>query len=154
MRKLRAGVVGVVGALLVAALVPPTAAARPHSPKVICITSYRLPRGAYRYKPHHCVFHQRHKFPITGANTVRTKDLHWKHWTQRSAAAKGEVLVSTIGPSPASLKLTRPRTLCGKTVFTRLRVRFRFVFNGHTYYRRFKMSIDNCLGLSFKVAAR
>ena len=124
---------------------PPAGSALVDTPRVICVTSYRPPEGAYRRKPHKCEFHHRGDFPIAGVNTAPTGRLHWKLWGHRHAVAKGKFFISTYGPAPAKVKLSRPRRACGTSVFTKVRIKYRTHFNGQTHHDRFHMLIDNCL---------
>jgi len=141
------GALAGVGALMLG-LAPAAAPQDPPPPppsSVVCITSFKPPEGAYRYKPSACVFHQQGEFPIDGASTTTTKRLRWRTWTETEARAVGKILISTVGPGRLRLRLSEPRAPCGTTVFTKARFRYKLTFEGETYRDGGQIRIDDCL---------
>lgn len=100
-----------------------------HQVQVMCVTYGPHPTGAYRVRPHRCVFHKPGA-PVDYADTVDTRHLHWLHWGQRSATATGKSAENMVGLVPVRVKLTRPVTACGHTVFSRARFAFPRVGGG------------------------
>jgi hypothetical protein len=132
-------VLAFVGAVTVAS---GSTGAKGRSPKVICITKFKGTRlyGTYRYRPQHCVLHQRYK----SSASVYLMDIvrvHWKRWDAQKAVGKGKYWVEMNGPVKAKFKLAKPRTSCGQRLFTEVQVRYRLA--GHRY--RFHRPIDRCL---------
>lgn len=111
-------------------------------PQVVCLTSYRPPRGVYRRKPHKCALHHRNSYPVTSANTKKMTHIRWNgHWGQRRAIGRGK-LVTSHGLAPTKVTLRKPRHLCGHDVFTRAS----FVIHVHdTEQRHIRMPLDDCL---------
>jgi hypothetical protein len=62
------------------------------TPKVICVTSYYPPEGAYRRKPPKCVFHARGEFPLAGANTITTEAPPLEAMGRTASEGKGKAL--------------------------------------------------------------
>lgn len=134
------------GALSANALIATALAAPVGEPQVVCLTEWgEQPEGTYRTRPHSCDLHERGKLPVAHLNVMVTHNLHWLHWG-RVAVARGQLGISTYGWAPLKLRLTRPRALCGHTVFTRalLHVRFRSS-SGHWHRSRVRIQLDNCL---------
>jgi hypothetical protein len=142
---------GAVGLMLVGCLVFGLASVseaekRGREPKVICVTKYQPPRGIYAYKPGTCEFHKRGVFPIAGYNTARASNINWKAWGNRRARGKGKLGISTVGPVPVKIKLTKPRDRCGKTVFTKGHFNYDGEsFDGTPVHGNFDMPLENCL---------
>jgi hypothetical protein len=125
---------------------PDTAGAAGGSPQVICVVEWgEHPTGAYRYRPHECDLHERGAFPVAHVNLAVTKRLHWLHWGAKIAVARGKLGISTYGLAPIKLRLLKPRTLCGHTVFTEMIVRGRSPFEGKPHPFRYREKIDTCL---------
>lgn len=114
--------------------------------RVICVTSYgNHATGAYRYKPHKCVLHQRGAFPVAGANTASLGRIHWKHWAGQ-AKGTGKIGISTAGSFKAKIRLTKPHRPCGVVVYTKASISYHgTAYNGEPVKGHFKMPIDNCL---------
>lgn len=112
-------------------------------PQVVCITEYGQSGdyGKYRRRPHGCQFNAHGAFPVAAVSLTTTRSVHWSHWGQRSAIGRGQILISTYGPAPIKLWLSRPRFICGHRVFTRLRTLVKDL--GRTY--RDKKAITSCL---------
>lgn len=98
--------------------------------QVMCVTYGPHPTHAYRVRPHSCIFH-RPGAPVDYADTVSTKHLHWLHWGARSATAEGKSAQNMVGLVPVKVKLTRPVTACGHTVFSRARFAYPRVGGGY-----------------------
>lgn len=107
--------------VLVAVLGGSAPAARESSNRVVCV-SYGddgEARMDLRSQPRRCTFVHRNQKPF-GYNTVDMIKLRWKSWGKRRARAKGKNVVNMVGPTPARVTLSRPRSGCGdRTVFTR-----------------------------------
>jgi hypothetical protein len=56
---------------------------------------------------------------VAHVNVEVTRWLRWRYWSRYSAVAVGRIGISTVGWERLNLKLTRPKTLCIHTVFTR-----------------------------------
>ena len=111
-----------VGAFLV-----PMSAARTSRPalQVICAVEYGNPgKGAYRTRPHECMFHKRFT-PVAYANMVILRSIHWKHWGPKVAVGNGDFLANMAGPTPGTVRLTHPIEVCGHTVFTVAHFKFK-----------------------------
>ena len=119
---------------------------RGREPKVVCVTSYQPPRGIYAYTPGTCDFHKRGEFPIAHANTAVTFNLDWKAWGNRRARGEGKIGISTVGPVPVKIKLTKPRDRCGRVVFTKAHFSYDGEsFDGTPVHGSFDMPLENCL---------
>jgi hypothetical protein len=101
------------------------------------------PDSAYRFRPHSCDFHQRGK-PYAHAWIQVTWNLRWRYWGPRRALAKGKIGISTYGPAPVRVKLSRPRHRCGQTVFTKGRFKVRIRVDGRTKTFRYGVQLDKC----------
>jgi hypothetical protein len=113
-------------------------------PQIICAITYGpagQAKGAYRTRPHECLFHKRGA-PVDYANTIVASHLHWLHWGSRNAIASGKEAVNMVGLVPMKVRLTKPETVCGHTVFTE--ARFKFPRIGGGYGR--PLTLDNRLG--------
>lgn len=113
--------------------------------RVICVTEWVPPTGAYRTKPRRCVFHRRGVFPLAGYNTYSMVKLRWKQWGPRKARGKGKLGVSTVGLVKTKVDLRKPRTRCGERVFTVLRMRYKIKHAGKVHRFKGKVPLDNCL---------
>jgi hypothetical protein len=98
---------------------------RPQPPlQVICATEYGEPgAGAYRTRPHECMFHKRFE-PVAYAYMVIMRGIHWTHWGQRVAVGRGKFLANMAGPTPGKVRLTHPLEVCGHRVFTLAHFKF------------------------------
>lgn len=116
------------------------------SPEVICVVEWGdNPTGAYRYRPHECDLHERSAFPVAHVNITVAKRLRWLHWGPGSATARGKMGISTYGLAPVKLRLIRPRTHCGHTVFTEMIVKGRSPYDGKPHPFHYREKIDTCL---------
>jgi hypothetical protein len=113
--------------------------------RVVCIASFDPPEGLYRYKPRKCLLHQRHEFPIIGANTTPLKSMRWNVWNGREARGKGKYFITTYGPAPARVTLSQPRTLCGERVFSKVKIRYTVEVDGETTHGGGSFHPDTCL---------
>jgi excalibur calcium-binding domain-containing protein len=93
-----------------------------HRTKVVCLDEDTYDRK-YRFRPHHCIFHQRHE-PLAEAFFVRTKHDHWPVWHVRHARGKGKATASMVGTTPVKIRLSHPVTRCGHRVFSKAHFRF------------------------------
>jgi hypothetical protein len=87
-------------------------------------------RGFYRVRPHGCRFHRLSLEEDSLSDLVFR--IHWRHWTGTSASGVGRQHVSVINfkthkhyvsSEPEAVRLSRPRRICGHTVFTELEER-------------------------------
>ena len=104
-----------------------TAEARPgdrNKPIVSCLTKWAKTGSSdmhIRYRPNRCDFHSPDgRFPIPRQSVIPTKGLHWKHWGRRSANGRGRLHITSAGFLKTSVRLTRPRYVCGNWAFTRI----------------------------------
>jgi hypothetical protein len=111
--------------------------------QVICATTYGpvgQAKGAYRTRPHECLFHKRGA-PVDYADTIGASHLHWLHWGRRNAVGMGMEAANMTGLVPMKVRLTRPVTICGHTVFTVAHFKFHGSFgNGLTLDNRLRSS--------------
>lgn len=95
-------------------------------PQVVCATTYG-PIGkakfAYRTRPRACLFHKPGT-PVDEADLVAGSKLNWLRWDQAVAIGKGKSAENMVGVVPMEVKLTRPQTVCGHTVFSRAQFKF------------------------------
>lgn len=61
--------------------------------------------------------------PIVAMAIAPTKSVRWTHWGARFAYGKGRHHVNGPGFIPARFRLMRPRTVCGRLMFTKLKIR-------------------------------
>lgn len=108
--------------------------------RVVCITGADATTtyGAYRRRPRKCVIHQRGK-PFAGNYMLVLKKLRWSYWGGQ-ARGKGIIRGNMGYKAKARIKLTKPRSPCGVTVYTVARIRYRGDSNG-----RYKVHLDTCL---------
>jgi hypothetical protein len=107
--------------------------------RVVCITEFdgTSAYGAYKRRPRKCLIHERGK-PFAWANMLSLKKLRWSYW---GGQARGKGIASgTMFKAKARVKLTKPRSPCGATVYTVARIRYHGDSKGH-----FKVHLDNCL---------
>jgi hypothetical protein len=126
-----------------AELAPQAALAAP-PPQVVCALTYG-PIGkakfGYRTRPRRCLFHKPGA-PVDSADLVAASHLHWLHWGNAVAVGKGRAAENMVGLVPLKVRLTRPLTVCGHTVFTKARFEFPTVRRG---YGR-PVALDHSLG--------
>ena len=75
----------------------------------------------YRTEPRKCTFTSRRSQKPFGFASGDMTHLKWKSWNSKRAHGSGKELVSTVGPVPAKVFLSRARHRCGQTVFTHAR---------------------------------
>lgn len=123
---------------------PPDAGARAGGkPKVLCLTEWgAAPRGDYHYRPRSCDLHQRGAPALRQAIAV-TRRLEWSQWGGRVAIAKGKLGISSVGLVPLKLRLSRPRSMCGRTVYTKAEFVTTSTYDGSR--NRITWPIDSCL---------
>jgi hypothetical protein len=133
------GLVGAVGAGLLALLLPGRAAPTSHASssarahgrtKVVCVDEDSFDHDA-KFRPHHCIFHKRHA-PNAEAFFVRTKHDHWKVWRHRRARGRGIATASMTGDTRVKIRLFHPVTRCGRRVFSKAHFRFPEFHSGRT----------------------
>jgi hypothetical protein len=95
-------------------------AAGPVRAEVLCSGANSL---VYRFMPRSCDFHERGIQIGSQVGYTLTRRLHWLHWGARSATATGEVEVPMEGWYRAHIRLSGPRAGCGRTVFTKAKLR-------------------------------
>lgn len=111
-------------------------AASPHSTKVVCVHGFS--GKSYRQRPHKCIFHDRNK-PFAGNYMLATYHLRWRSWGGASAHAKGKVALNMVGPKRVKVSLTARRNVCGHTVYSK--ARFKYRVNGKSYHPRAKIDV-------------
>ena len=121
-----------------------------HEPRVVCITAYQPPRGAYRFRPRQCELHHRGAFPIAGYATQRLFKLKWRSWGPRRARGRGMIGISTVGPVPVKVTLARPKhqgPRCNdRAVFSKARLEYKGrSFDGTPIKNDFSMRLTTCL---------
>jgi hypothetical protein len=135
-----------VASFVLVSLTHTTVQASPPGSQVVCLTEWGYhPTGWYRTRPHSCGLHERGKFPAAHVNVYTAARLHWLHWGARSATARGKLGISTYGLAPLKLRLSRPRHLCGHTVFTRAHLTIRTHYHEHSHRSSFDIWLDSCL---------
>jgi hypothetical protein len=136
------GVVTIVAVLSAAAVYVGTQAtpAGAGGQRVVCITGFdgSGAYGAYKRRPRKCVIHERGK-PFASVYLVVLKKLRWSYWGGQ-ARGKGIIRGNMGYKVKARVKLTKPRSPCGATVYTVARIRYHGDSKG-----RFKVHLDNCL---------
>jgi hypothetical protein len=132
--------VAMVSLLAIVATLPTGAGARKSRPWVICTTQWDpSPQSTYRRKPHACDYHERGE-PYAHAWIEVTRHVQWHYWNGRRAVGHGKTYISTYGPAPVKIKLSRPQHVCGQKIFTK--ARFKVRASGDTY--RYGISLDKC----------
>ncbi|MGA8745014.1 MAG: hypothetical protein WB507_04020 [Solirubrobacterales bacterium] len=114
------------------------------APQVICAITYG-PIGqakfAYRTRPHACLFHKPGT-PVDEADLVAGSQLQWTSWTRSVAVGRGKSAENMVGLIPMDVKLIRPQTVCGHTVFSK--AQFRFPTSSSSYGR--PVALDRSIG--------
>jgi hypothetical protein len=77
----------------------------------------------YRFRPTVCDLHDRRDPIGSQVGYTLTRRLHWLHWGQRSATARGEIEYPMEGWFRAGIRLSDPRPACGHEAFTKARLR-------------------------------
>ena len=98
---------------------------------------------SYKFRPHACGFHERGA-PYANAWTLDARKLRWKYWSPRRAQGRGKTGVNMYGYAPVWVRLSRPRYVCGRTVFTRGRFKFVTHFRGRRHTYRSTYRLDRC----------
>lgn len=115
-------------------------------PQVICALTYgpiAKAKFGYRTRPHTCLFHKPGA-PVDSADVVAASHLHWLQWGKMVAVGKGKSAENMVGLVPMEVRLSRPLTICGHTIFSK--ARFKFPTVGGGYGRPFALdhSLDHC----------
>lgn len=110
-----------------------TERAHTNATRIVCITSSSGSTyyGQYLYRPRNCLLKEKGQWATAGT-TLYVKHLRWTSWGPGRALARGKAHTNA-GVSHVHLSLTRPRTVCGERVFTKVKV-------GH-----WSMHPDDCL---------
>lgn len=125
-------------AALLAWLSPESAVAADQ--KIVCLTDFTESGayGIYKRRPRKCVIHERGE-PFASVYLVNLKKLRWSYWGGQ-ARGRGIIRGNMGYKAKARIKLTKPRSPCGPTVYTVASIRYRGDSNG-----RMKVHLDNCL---------
>lgn len=115
-----------VGAIVTGLFLGMSGAAVPsgaEKPKVVC---WKFDASGstkqFRTAPRKCfMFKRGATYNAEGA--AATSHVHWR-WGYRRAKGKGKLGISTVGEVPARFRLTKPVEKCGRTVFSKLNVRY------------------------------
>lgn len=92
-------------------------------PSVVCKQSVSGDRFLLRKRPGRCLFHQRGAPSWAGLQAIAVAErLRWSSWGPRTAVARGKLFISSVGQRQAKFLLKKPRVVCGKRVYTRLKV--------------------------------
>lgn len=137
--RVRVGTVGLLGAVLLAAvlLAPSASKAGAGSPRVACFKNAFPAPGedpAFRKKPKKCIYIDKRGLSNTvpPAHTTRTtQGVRWTKWGGKQALGRGKGNVADrTQPVPVRITLSRPVKRCGKRVYSR--AKFRYTFQGTT----------------------
>lgn len=137
------GLLAACAVLLAAGTTAGSAVGAAPGPKLVCLTDFdgNTAYGAYKYRPKKCIVHERGE-PFVGYTLVGLRRLHWKSW---SGQARGSALIrGNMGyKAKAKLKLLKPRSPCGTTVFSLMKIHYRNLSEGETGSSR--IHLDTCL---------
>ena len=126
-------------------LAKPTASAS-SLPQVVCAITYG-PIGrakfAYRTRPRSCLFHKPGT-PVNEADLVAGSRLHWLDWGRTVAIGKGKSVQNMVGLIPMDVKLTRPLSDCGHTVFSKAQFKFPTFRGGYGRPVALDRSLGHC----------
>ena len=137
--RVRVGVVGLLGAAVLAAILvgPPASEAGAKSQRVACFKSAFPAPGedpALRKRPSKCIYIDKRGLSNTvpPASTTRTtQGVRWTKWGGKQALGRGKGFVGDrMQPVPVRITLSRPVKRCGKRVYSR--AKFRYTFQGTT----------------------
>lgn len=122
-----------------------TPSLRAFKPQVVC-ANYRSQRFFVRARPANCDFPSPYaeQGSISSWSVFPTRSFRWGHWGYRSAIGRGKAFMRGVGWRPARVRLSQPRTVCGRKVFTRLRVRMKPPGSGWSSWGR-KVAIKTCV---------
>jgi len=148
--------VGVFAAVLIAAIVAgsvsagatnpdgPSTSLRTEKPKVLCM-KYRSERLFVRARPANCDFIDANADldSLTSWALIPTRSVRWTHWGHRSALGKGKGFMRGVGWRPNRVRLSRPRVVCGRKVFTRFKGRMNVPGQGWSSWGR-RVPIMGC----------
>lgn len=100
------------------------AAVRTELPRVLCL-NYPKERFYVSFRPARCDYYSAKApvNPVAGIAIAPTKNVRWSHWGAQWAKGAGRYHVNGPGFIPARFRLSNPRTVCGRLMFTRLQVR-------------------------------
>lgn len=99
---------------------------RAAKPKVLC-ANYKHQFFYFRARPANCDFPGRSAQPgsIGSWDVFPTRRVRWNRWGYQSAVGRGRGFMRTVGWRPLRIRLKRSRVVCGRRVFTRMRVRLK-----------------------------
>lgn len=135
----------IIAAVLASMVLAAHASAEASGPRLVCLTDFdgsNTAYGAYKYKPHKCVVHERGE-PFAGYTLVGLRRLRWSSW---SGQARGRAVIrGNMGwKAKARIRLLKPRRPCGTTVFSLLKIRYRVVSGGGGRGSS-RVHLDTCL---------
>lgn len=119
--------------LLIAAVLAIACLSLAPSPAHAAAEKTFFPQGfasTHSYKPHRLL--------LSGDGTLFVRHAHWRVWNHRRAVGTGVAFVDDCVPNCAAgtlhrhhvtIRLTRPRHLCGARFFTRFRLSGQFSFH-------------------------
>jgi len=95
---------------------------RAAKPKVLCM-KYKSGRTFVRARPANCDFVDANADldALTSWALIPTRSMKWSHWGRSSALGKGKGFLRGYGWRPNKVRLSRPRVVCGRKVFTRFK---------------------------------
>lgn len=110
---------------------------RAAKPKAFCM-KYKNQRTFTTARPANCdfIWAEADLDYLTSWALIPTRSMRWVSWGQRSAYGKGKGFARGIGWRPNRIRLSRPRMVCGRKVFTRLRSRQNIPGQGWTSWGR------------------
>jgi hypothetical protein len=119
----------------------------PHAakPKVLCM-KYSTEQLYLRARPANCDFIDADvdlDQPFTSWAVIPTRSVRWTHWGHRSALGKGKGFLRGVGWRPNRVRLSRPRVVCGRKVFTRFKGRIKMPGQGWSSWGR-RVPIKGC----------
>lgn len=136
----------VAGAAPVGAANPdgPSTNLRAAKPKVLCM-KYETQRLFLKARPANCDFIDANADldAFSSWALLPTRRVRWTHWGHRSAIGEGKGFLRGVGWRPNRVRLSRPRTVCGRKVFTRFRGRMNIPGEGWSGWGR-RVAIMAC----------
>lgn len=99
---------------------------RAAKPQALC-ANYRHQFFYFRARPANCDFPDRsaQAGSIGSWDVFPTRRVRWSRWRNQSAVGRGRGFMRGVGWRPLLIRLKRSRVVCGRRVFTRMRVRLK-----------------------------